>query len=56
MMGITEWKKAMNELVKDFQFHPQAGDLEKLKELVAEAEKIAAWAEMVNKQIAEELA
>ena len=40
-MSINDWKKEMQELVKDFQFHPNAGDLERLKELVAEAERIA---------------
>ena len=43
-MTIKEWKAEMNDLVNDFQFHAKSGDLEKLKELVAEAGKIADWA------------
>lgn len=44
MMTIREWKAEMNELVSDFQFAAASGDIEKLKMLVAEAEKISAWA------------
>lgn len=40
-MTIREWKKEMNELVNDFQFHEKSGDIERLKELVTQAEKIA---------------
>ena len=40
-MYIKDWKKEMIDLVQDFQFHKNAGDLDRLKELVAEAEKIA---------------
>ena len=40
-MTIREWKTAMTELVNDFQFNEMSGDIEKLKEMLAEAEKIA---------------
>ncbi len=50
-MYISDWKKEMQELVKDFQFHPSAGDLERLKELVIEAEKIAAGAAKLAEDI-----
>lgn len=43
-MTIKEWKNDMMELIKDFQFAQSAGDIEKLKNLVSEAEKISAWA------------
>lgn len=44
-MTIKEWKAEMKELVDDFQFTKSAGDIERLRELLAEAEKISAWAE-----------
>ena len=40
-MQIRNWKEEMQLLVDDFQFYAGAGDLEKLKELVTAAEKIA---------------
>lgn len=46
-MTIREWKKEMTELVNDFQFHEKSGDIERLKEMLAEAEKIAAAARIL---------
>ena len=41
ILTVREWKKEMNDLVNDFQFHAKSGDIERLKEMVKEAEKIA---------------
>lgn len=38
---IKDWKREVIDLVIDFQFHPESGDIEKLKWLLLEAEKIA---------------
>jgi hypothetical protein len=40
-MTVREWKTEMAELVKDFQFHAESGDIEKLREMLREAERIA---------------